>query len=180
VPTDERNTPMPASKTALLVALVAVGVVIGGVAAASLGGDDTAGQAVTTDSSIVTTTVASDDGVVGDLPDDGDDDGTEDGEDQAGVERYWGEECGDGPAMNHGQYVAATPAGESRREAAHSPCGKPLSAVTVASTTTATTLEPPTDETFSTGASGGNGNGNTNGNGRGNGGPPTGKGPKGR
>jgi hypothetical protein len=44
--------------------------------------------------------------------------------------RSWGEECGEGPVTNHGQYVAGQPRnGAARSEAARSDCGKPLSSV---------------------------------------------------
>jgi hypothetical protein len=178
---DHEERPMPVSKTASLLALVAAGVVAGGVATAALvdsgaAGSSAAGSSVTTHATTATT--VADDGTAGDPLDAPADDGGDDGEDATGVERYWGDECGDGPPTNHGQYVAATPAGESRREAAQSPCGRPLSSVKV--TTTTTTL-PPEESSISTEGPAGTGNGHGNGNGRGNGGgngggPPAGKG----
>jgi hypothetical protein len=48
----------------------------------------------------------------------------------ADTERFWGAECGEGEPTNHGGYVSSTERdGETRSEAAQSPCGKPLSSM---------------------------------------------------
>ena len=85
---------------------------------------DTVGSTLpSTPSSTVVTTP---DGATGDTKvDGGDTDETPD------VARYWdSEECGGDEIMNHGQYVSSEPrGGDSRRAAAHSDCGKPLTSV---------------------------------------------------
>lgn len=164
----------------LLPVVASLTIVGGGVAAAAIG----SGDEPVIDEPVPTTEVttppdeAPDDGSA---PEDGstpEDDGTDEGTD---VERYWGAECGDGPATNHGHYVSSAPRdGASRSEAAHSPCGKPLSSVT---TPTAPLAPPEEDEEGEEGdttvdepaplTSPSNGHGNGNGNG---GGPPPGKG----
>ncbi len=109
--------------------------VVGGsvmIAGAADGDEPVLDEPVTT-----TTTTASED----EAPDD-DAPESEDPASEDGVERYWGSECGDGDATNHGQYVSSSEkGGASRSEAAHSPCGKPLSSVDVPTTTA-----PPEDE----------------------------------
>jgi hypothetical protein len=66
----------------------------------------------------------------------------------ASVERFWDPQvCGEdqGRHGNHGDFVQlADRNGEARREAAHSPCGKPLTAVDAAEAS-ATAGGPPAD-----------------------------------
>jgi len=150
-----------------IVSMLALGVVVGGAIAAS---GSEADDPVPT-SLVTTTTVADDTG--DDAP--GSDEPTDDG---AGTERSWGAECGDGEPTNHGQYVASSDRnGESRREAAQSPCGKPLHSVKVTATTTAPEEEVEGGDAPAPPAVGpghGNGNGNAGGNGKAKGGPKQG------
>ena len=162
---------------------VAVGALLlgAGVAAASTGGSggievaEESSTTLATEPSTTTTVVSAPEGTVPDA---------EDGDSEPnGTPRYWGPECGENPT-NHGGYVRrAEQDGTSRSEAAHSPCGRPLSSVKV---TTTTASSSPGDEAELPGIEpengaapappgpppnhgGGNGNGNGNGGGHGNG-----------
>ena len=111
-----------------LVPLVVVGsLVVGGIAAAALSEGTseptTAAEEPTTDPTVEptvdpTTPTTSETEAPDDGTEDGADDGTEDGTDEEaepGVERYWGEECGEPVAKNHGQYVAGSEKGGEAR-----------------------------------------------------------------
>jgi hypothetical protein len=127
----------------LLVGAFATVVIVGsGVATALVASNDhpTTSEAADTSSStsdtvdkdpgdtVPTTTPSTTGSTTGSTPPgdslDGDDDET------TNPARYWGPECGDGEATNHGQYVSSQPkGGESRSAAAQSDCGKPLASV---------------------------------------------------
>lgn len=163
----------------IITVLATTAAVGGGIAAAGTGDDGTVlEEPVTTTSTMLVTTTTLDDGGSDEVPDGEADDETE----GDGTERYWGPECGDGEPTNHGQYVSSSDKdGESRREAAHSPCGKPLHTVDVTATTTAA---PVPDESGNDGdesvigpqggSSNGNGNGHAFGNSKHKGGPKKG------
>jgi len=156
-----------------------------GVAAAALtegsSGIELADEPTTTlpiDSTTTTTVVV--DEPSDEAPDDDGDDGAPA---DLGTERYWGPECGENPT-NHGGYVRrAENNGTARSEAAHSPCGKPLTSLKSAPTTSTSApdesvpgVEPETAPAPAPAPpgpppnhGGGNGKGNGNAGGHGNG-----------
>src|SRR5262245_22241031 len=122
-----------------LIPLVVVGsLVVGGIAVAALdegtSEPTTASEEPTTEPTVEPTGPETETPAA-ETPEDGTEDGAEEPEEgieegEPGVERYWGEECGETVLKNHGQYVkAAEKGGEARSQAAQSPCGKPIAAV---------------------------------------------------
>ncbi len=176
--------PVVAATVVLVGSAVAAAALTSGSSPSEPSGFEFAEEPTTTSTEPVTTTVPESDGPTSDVPADDPSDASE-----SGTPRYWGPECGENPT-NHGGYVArAEKSGVSRREAAHSPCGKPLTSVEAATTTTTTTApiaelpEPVGDAPVTTqgpspqsghappphGNGGGQGNGKGQGNGHGNG-----------
>lgn len=134
---------MPHLPKWLLGLVASIAVVGSGVAAAAIA-DDSPTTAAEEPSELVTTTTAAEDPLdAADDPLEASDPSSEGTE--GGTERYWGPECGDAPT-NHGGYVKqAENNGTARSEAAHSPCGRPLTSVTTTTTqpTTSNPLEDP-------------------------------------
>lgn len=123
---------MPRPPKWLLGLIAGIAVVGSGVAAAAIAEDSPTTVAEEPSDIVTTTTAAAED------PPEASDPSSDSAE--GGTERYWGPECGADPT-NHGGYVKeAEKNGTARSEAAHSPCGKPLTSVTT------TLTEPPTGD----------------------------------